>query len=250
MNGGVSYALMCDVRRLDGASRVLQQLNRECEIVVDHHALGPWATAKRCWQLTPAGCAYRCLLQDDIDLAPGFASELERLVQLPELISRPLALYNGLTAETSSVTHWIERRDGVQGPCIVMARADVFAMLDWVNANVQERPDFRSADIRPSLWLESQGRTSLSPVPSWVQHRGWEPSLLGSHSTKRAPRTSPTFTGEPLGGTYWKLGLKPGDALLAGLPHGAALRVRNRVWRVGATESDWALSKQRGKAAC
>lgn len=243
-NNIVSYVVMAHHSRLAGAARVLGQLDRTCEVVVDQESRGPWWTAKRAWQLTPSDCEWRCLLQDDIDLAPGFSEQLEQLVSNPLLSGRPLALYNGLPDEPLPNKHWIERIDGVQGPCIAMARADVFDMLAWCERNVQETDAMRSADIRPSLWLEAMDRGSLCPSPSWVQHRGWEESLLGSRSSVRAPRTAPTFTGEPLHLVDWTRGLAPYAARVAGLYHGASLRVRNRCWRVGATETDWILERR------
>lgn len=238
MTATVCYSLMADVRRLDGVARVLGQLNRTCEVVVDHEARGPWlGSGKAAWEkMSRSDAEWCCLLQDDIDLAEGFAEQLELLCSSPLLSSRPLALYNGLKDLPYPGTYWIERRDGVQGPVIAMAKDDVKAMLAWVERNVRET--LLSADIRPSLWLESQSRTSLCPWPSWVEHRGWEPSLLGTQSGVRTPRTSPSFTGDPLSVYDWTKGLAPNAAFKAGLPFGASGRVRTKLWRVGVVEPD------------
>jgi hypothetical protein len=240
MSDLVSFCLMTHPRRLDGAARVIEQLDRDCEVVVDHESRGPWYGAKKGWEfLSTAGAPWCCLLQDDIDLAPGFSEQLEHLVQQHQLIgTRPLSLCNCLPERAAPGTHWVERQDGVHGPCIVLRQQDIAPMLEWVALHVQERFEFMFDDIRVSLWLESENRTSLWPDPSWVQHRGWEESLLGTRSTVRAPRTAPSYTGAPLFLTDWSLGLAPGAAVRAGLANGASRRVRNRLWRVGETRPD------------
>lgn len=233
----VAFSLMTHEKRLDGAARALEQLGRDCEVVVDHESKGPWHGARRAWErMSRTDAAWCCLLQDDIDLAPGFADELELLIENPDVRNRPLSLCNCLPERAAPGSHWVERLDGVHGPCIAMARVDVIEMLDWVAANVQERFEFMFDDIRVSLWLEAMQRTALWPDPSWVQHRGWEPSLLGTKSSTRAPRTAPSYTGAPLSETDWTLGLT--NPTRAGLPNGASRRVRNRVWRIGAELPD------------
>ncbi len=249
----VSYGIQTHPARAVGAARVLEQLGRPADVHVDTELRGPWNSARKVWQATPASCDWRCLLQDDIDLAPDFAAVLEDLLELcaTGIAGRPLALYNGLTRYGNATTPardlprsdhaWIERVDGVQGPVIVLPARSVAPMLEWCEIFVRDSPAMTSSDIRPSLWLEAMGKSALAPVPSWVQHRGHEPSLNGTKSTKSQPRTAPTYLTSSLTFTDWSKGLRGERLAVHGLTDGASRRVRWHLWRSWQTEPDHVL---------
>lgn len=252
----VTYGIQTHPNRHAGALRVAEQLGRPCVAYMDDDRRGPWHSARKLWEATPKRSRWRVLLQDDIDLAPDFADTLEALLEqeggaLGRLHGRPLALYNGLTRrfmvptsedEPNAGEHWIERRDGLQGPVIVMPTVDVRPMLEWCERFVRDGPAMTSSDIRPSLWLEAMRRTSLCPVPSWVQHRGWEPSLKGVKSTRSQPRTAATWDPtRPLASIDWKLGLE--RPAVHGDASGASRRVRWHLWRTWQHEPDHVLER-------
>ncbi len=238
----VSYAQMTHSRRAIGAKLVRDQLGRSVDVHIDHIGAGPWPPARRAWQATPASCAWRVLLQDDVELAPDFADVLEYYLEAyaDRIAGRPLMLYNGLRDQPAAGEHWIERLDGVQGPAIVLAAADVRPMLAWLDVHVRHDSPMTSSDIRPSLWLEAMGRTSLCPSPSWIQHKGWEPSLNGTRSTRSQPRTAPTYEGRSLTLYDWRRGLSRPSAR-AGMPLGASTRVRWHLWRTWQDKADYEL---------
>ena len=246
----VSYGIQTHPARSEGARRVAEQLGRRADVHVDTEGLGPWNSARKVWEATPGSCRWRVLLQDDIDLGPAFAYTLEAFLDehggaMGALQGRPLALYNGLKDEPAPGEHWLERQDGVQGPVIVLAAADVRPMLAWCHRHVRVDSAATSSDIRPSLWLEALGRTSLCPSPSWVQHRGHEPSLKGVRSTRSQPRTAPTFDPtRSLASIDWSLGLAPRrDRPVHGQRYGASARVRWHLWRTSQTKPDHELEQ-------
>lgn len=239
MTGPVAYSIMTHTLRERGRDRVLTQLGRSCEIFTDTQSLGPWAPARMAWQtMSESPAAWCCLLQDDIDLAPGFAEMLESLLRhYGSLIDdRPLSLCNTLKERARNGSHWVERRDGVHGPCIVMRKERVPDMLAWVSKHVRDSLPFD--DIRVSLWLESLSLTALWPDPSWVNHRGWEPSIFGTRSSKSQPRTAPSYDGRPLSQTDWSLGLVSDPTLIVGHANGATRRVRTHLWRTNQSVPD------------
>jgi len=240
----VSYAQMTHVARAAGAQRVREQLGRPIDVHIDRESRGPWSSARAAWEATPGSCRWRVLLQDDVDLAPDFADALEwLLMEYGSLLAgRPLALYNGLGDQPDAGEHWIERRDGVQGPAIVLGQPDVAPMLEWCERFVRDSPAMTSSDIRPSLWLEAMGRTSLCPSPSWLNHRGYEPSLNGTRSSRSQPRTAPTWDPHRrLASIDWTLGLAPRIRELRGRRLGASERVRWHLWRTWQREPDHEL---------
>ncbi len=248
----VTYGIQSHPARDAGALRVAEQLGRDVAVFSDTENRGPWNSARKLWEATPRRSSWRVLLQDDVDLATDFADVLEDLLEREggargRLHGRPLALYNGLTNryahedQAHAGDQWIERRDGLQGPVIVLQTVDVFPMLEWCERFVRDGPAMTSSDIRPSLWLEAMRRHSLAPVPSWVQHRGHEPSLIGTKATKSQPRTSPTFTPGPIGGIDWTRGLE--RPAVHGVEYGASRRVRWHLWRTWQHEPDHVLDR-------
>jgi len=244
MSGGVSYCQMTVPERDNGARLVREQLDRRVDVHIDREHAGPWSSARRAWAATPPDCAWRVLLQDDIELAPSFAVTIEYFLirYARQIAQRPIMFYNGLRDEPAAGEHWIERRDGVQGPVIAMPGKSVPHMLEWCDRYIRPDTTVRSSDIRPSLWLESFGMTALCPSPSWVQHKGNEPSVNGTKSTKSQPRTSPSYTGRPLGQYDWRRGLaRPGAVV--GHPLGASSRVRFDLWRTWHDRPDHELAR-------
>jgi hypothetical protein len=200
-NNRISVAIMTHPRRRDQAKRLLGRLEEfDARLVEDPDPGGPPSalrTAIEAWRACPEWATHHVILQDDATIP----HEHFRRLLLQAISARPdevFTLFTSWTCRTGQAARmaaltgasWvpiIER--SVKGVGVVLPASYIPDLLAFAK---------RSAEVRDSgvlyEFLRSHGKSTMTVVPSLVQHDvPWQPSIW-SMNVDQGPRRSAVYT--------------------------------------------------------
>jgi hypothetical protein len=185
----LSVAIMAHPSRLEHVNGMLEKLGRavEVDVVVDHDELGPWPTARRCWEGTPDGASHRLILQDDLILCRDFYVGACRALRARP--ASPIAFYaNVKKIETARAagSSWARVSD-IWGQAQCLPTPYIPKFLEWADQHEKPKLDPKCDDWLVTEFCRKHRLPVWATVPSLVEHAGASRSLIGfSNKTKVA----------------------------------------------------------------
>ena len=162
-----------------------------------------WTTANRAWRaLRRAAATHLMLIQDDVVPCKNFLGHLLGALEANPFV--PIALYSSRPISDKAEAQgssWAIIPDGAWGQGVVLHRPLLEDFLAWERRHVN--PDWSHDDSRLAMWAVKTEHPFWATVPSLVDHRGDQRSLLGHDWHNRAR----IFHSDP-GPIDWTKGLK------------------------------------------
>jgi hypothetical protein len=194
----IGISIMYHPRRRDGVEQIRQACLPLIAVPVeDPDPAGipsPIRTAKKAWATMASGVTHHLVLQDDVALAPDFASRLQTLVE--RFPDRPIALYIGDCAEFNSFQARMAALAGQSWTNLVP--------WEWVPTLGLVMPRGIAADLAAFLYGFDDGYIAddeairlfcawrrlqlVAPIPHLLDHVAGKASLVGNahHGPRKA----------------------------------------------------------------
>ena len=146
---------------------------------------GLWENCKRAWKLHDPESEYHVVIQDDAIICKGFREKAESILNLNSIAysfywghryrhtfreRNESGLKNGFIVDT--MPHW--------GIAICIPTNLISEMIDFC-----DKLDIKQDDERIAQFLKSKGIKIYFPIPSLIEHRWWEHSLVGNVGSAR-----------------------------------------------------------------
>jgi len=156
-----------------------------------HGALrSPWRTYRECLLSAPQGASHLLILQDDVEVCPGFRDAAEAAVRARS--DRLIVFFVAGNPATSRIA--VERACQADLPWAELPHAQWIPVVAacwpvWMIAPMLEFIDsqrwndtFYADDERCGRWASYAGVVPLATVPSLVEHPNRVPSIIGKRS--------------------------------------------------------------------
>ena len=192
--------MKCDVRIMASPKRrayvkgMLRQLGVDESIVTyDDRPQGGGAmyTARKTW-LFPfgSGVTHRCVLQDDLEVAPGFLEAIGRIVgAYPEAIFTLFCPKIDLARLEARGPYCRIDGHGVWGQAVIIPKEHIAPLFAWID---RINPAFPHDDTAIGQYAELHDIPVMTTIPGLVQHCCPTESLLGFNNRKKV---SKVYTG-------------------------------------------------------
>lgn len=167
----------------------MQQNVASFDVVSTPTPLGPWATAKKAWQLMAMvqGSTHAVLLQDDLIICKDFVLGLKAaLAAVPDQIVSLYCPRKGALLAKEQGHSWVRITDGAYGPAIVIPTTKLRHFLQWNEQNI--KPEVTHDDTRVCLYALAHDLDVWLTVPSLVDHAGASFSSIGHSNSQRVAK--------------------------------------------------------------
>jgi hypothetical protein len=165
--------------------------------LIDEESKGTAFNSERSWRAYNKYCDYHVVIQDDAIICKDFISKAEDLIErvntekikIPEVANSKYIAFNfyyGLRksfeeeAKIAIKRGYIVKKNVHWGVAICLPTAIIDEMLDFFNKQTAPQDDERI-----TRFLRSKNIPVYFPIPSLIDHRHEEKSLVGDLGTKR-----------------------------------------------------------------
>jgi hypothetical protein len=145
---------------------------------IDYENKGPWENAKKAWAMFDPNAEYHTVIQDDAIICKDFYNKAEKVLKYPNLA---YSFYYGYRGNTKRVFEKGLKDGGILknglswGVAICLPTKLIPEMIEWCDKSLRIKND----DTRISYFLKWKGIKVYYPIPSLVDHRTGEISLVG-----------------------------------------------------------------------
>jgi len=174
-------------------SSQLQKVGASFEIVEDRHQEGVWPTARRAWLTAARRSTNAVVLQDDIELVPGFYGYLvDAINSRPYDVLSLFSMRKAIREAHEKGLSWIYGQSVSSALGLVLPSTDVYPFIKFCDRFI--KADYKHDDARLALYLLTKGLYVFYTVPCLVEHTLPEESLVGHPGTIGGrPRTAALF---------------------------------------------------------
>lgn len=157
---------------------------------IDHDSEGVWPNAKKAWSMFDPGAAYHVVIQDDALVCEDFVKHAEEaIIKACEVVPDhlpPISFYFGNRGTLKGIA-----RDGMKDGYCFMPRTPWAVAICLPTELIPEMLAFTENlavpqdDVRIGQYIRSKGMKVYFPLPSLIDHRTGEESLVGDEGMNR-----------------------------------------------------------------
>lgn len=157
---------------------------------IDTESEGVWPNAKKAWSMFDPEAAYHVVIQDDAIVCEDFLNHAEEaIVKAGDVVKDylpPISFYFGNRGTLKGIA-----RDGMADGYCFMPRTPWAVAICLPTALIPEMLAFTENlavpqdDVRIGKFIQSKGMKVYFPLPSLIDHRTGEESLVGDEGSKR-----------------------------------------------------------------
>lgn len=154
---------------------------------IDEKSEGPWANAKKAWAMHDPKAEYHAVIQDDAIICENFRARAEQLIRKHRDEHMAFSFYYGRRAENAKharmglingfvISNWLS-----WGVAACLPVKKIPQMIQYC-----EKFRIKNDDTRIANYLKFHDLKIFYPIPSLIDHRFEEKSLVGDAGGRRA----------------------------------------------------------------
>lgn len=188
--GILSISVMAHPKREEFFPYLKEKLG-DVPFSIDHKSAGVWPNAKKAWSMYNPEALFHVVIQDDAIVCDDFHSRAERSIvegfkNLKGGLDFAVSFYFGNRASLKGIA-----QDGIEQGFAIMGRTPWAVAICLPTTVIPDMLQFcdnlamPQDDVRIGTFLRSRGMKVYFPLPSLIDHRTGNASLVGDEGTQR-----------------------------------------------------------------